>query len=100
MISDSEKAIREENVMVMVISYSEEEKAKVIREENAMVLSDSEASPEENAMVLSDSKASPEVPVLVDLEDYKIGAMVGKGAFRYFPILLVYQIREHQFILN
>ncbi|CAN6807469.1 unnamed protein product [Brassica oleracea] len=81
MISDSEKAIREENVMVMVISYSEEEKAKVIREENAMVLSDSEASPEENAMVLSDSKASPEVPVLVDLEDYKIGAMVGKGAF-------------------
>lgn len=46
---------------------------------------------EENAMVLS---------VLVDLEDYKIGAMVGKGAFRYFPILLVYQIREHQFILK
>ncbi|KAF3506906.1 hypothetical protein F2Q69_00001643 [Brassica cretica] len=30
---------------------------------------------EENAMVLS---------VLVDLEDYKIGAMVGKGAFRDF----------------
>ncbi|CAH8312822.1 unnamed protein product [Eruca vesicaria subsp. sativa] len=64
-----------------MISDSEE---KAIREENVMVISDSEekAIREENAMVISDSEASPEVPVLVDVEeDYEIGAMIGKGAF-------------------